>query len=413
MSNSKKIIISSFSDCRQKNGVVTFMNIFKDSLEYFSDRGFDVCFSNYIEREDILSAADKSKNLPLNTEVNRNGLCVLTIKQINKSLIKSTLISTPLGSFFVLTLTLARKGLFVALKAKRKESAPCVHFYQDLFSAYFGALLHSKKSKKIFILHTSGDPLYMLFDQFPALVGTRYEKWIASALTYAIKAQDSVITLSEDFAKRLENAYPGGDFRCIYNTTPFSGDAKRALNIVNASDKIKFIAVGSLIKRKGFDLLIDAIVGLDQSFKNRIHLKIIGEGPERSRLQNKILESGLAEVINLYGTSDSIYDHLLESDVFVLTSRDEGLPIALIEAAGLSLPIITTRVGSIPEIFDEDKCIYVDKKSDSIKKGIEKVVSGDVDLTVLAKASAAIFSEKLSKKTFLESYCNLFKSKFS
>lgn len=411
MTNSKKVIFSSFSDCRQKNGVVTFMNIFKDSLDYFSDRGIDIRFCNYVDFEDSYWSASKLIVASIKSQSKTKNLYTYDIKQKCKILIKSKLISTAFGSFLVLILTLARKGLMVALRAKRKESELCIHFYQDLFSAFFGTIIHSKKSKKIFILHTSGNPLFMLLEQFPALVNTRYEKWIRYALTYVIKAQDSVITLSKVFSRDLANANPGLDFRCIYNTTPFIIDAKRKTRETNAADKIKFIAVGSLIKRKGFDLLVDAIANLDGSFKSRIHIKIIGEGPERSNLEGKVIHFGLSDVIDIHGVSDKIYDHLMGSDVFVLTSHDEGLPIALIEAASLYLPIMTTRVGSIPEIFGENNCIYIDVKACSIKNEIERIVSGAIDLNVLAKGSAAIFSEKLSRKSFLESYFNLFESK--
>ena len=79
-------------------------------------------------------------------------------------------------------------------------------------------------------------------------------------------------------------------------------------------------------------------------------LSIAGEGPLRATLEQEIAKLDLTEHLRLLGFREDVKDLLAAADVFVLPSQTEGLPLALVEAMAMRLPIISARVGGVPEI---------------------------------------------------------------
>ncbi len=117
----------------------------------------------------------------------------------------------------------------------------------------------------------------------------------------------------------------------------------------------RLVFVGSLHHRqKGPDVLLRAVRGL-QTAGLDITLTIVGDGPERPGLEWLAGELGIAARVSFAGTVSErkmIMELLREAHLFVLPSRAEGLPKALVEAMAVGLPCISTPVGGIPEIMD-------------------------------------------------------------
>lgn len=117
----------------------------------------------------------------------------------------------------------------------------------------------------------------------------------------------------------------------------------------------RLLFVGSLHHRqKGPDVLLRAVRAL-QAAGLDIELTMIGDGPERPGLERLAGELGIAARIRFAGAFSErrmIMELLREAHLFVLPSRAEGLPKALVEAMAVGLPCISTPVGGIPEIMD-------------------------------------------------------------
>ncbi|MGN9843902.1 glycosyltransferase family 4 protein [Nonomuraea sp. H19] len=99
------------------------------------------------------------------------------------------------------------------------------------------------------------------------------------------------------------------------------------------------IAAGRLVPQKGYDLLIPAFAAVAEAFPDW-RLRIFGTGPSKDRLQERIDEHGMGERIRLMGRSDHIHEELAKASIYALSSRIEGLPMAMIEAMGHALPIV-------------------------------------------------------------------------
>ncbi len=107
--------------------------------------------------------------------------------------------------------------------------------------------------------------------------------------------------------------------------------------------------VGRLAPEKDQALLIEAMAPLLDA---RRHLVIVGDGPERQALVKHAQATLRGEFVHLTGACSNVHEMLAAFDVFVLTSKTEGLPLVLLEAMATELPVVSTAVGGIPDVID-------------------------------------------------------------
>jgi len=114
------------------------------------------------------------------------------------------------------------------------------------------------------------------------------------------------------------------------------------------SGKKRVISVARLIPEKGVEYLIKAA---DEILKERddVEFLVLGDGPQKSQLEDLIKVLNRQEQVKLLGYRDDVDVLLKSSDVFVLPSFSEGMPVSVIEAMRAAKPIVATDVGGIPE----------------------------------------------------------------
>jgi colanic acid/amylovoran biosynthesis glycosyltransferase len=116
-------------------------------------------------------------------------------------------------------------------------------------------------------------------------------------------------------------------------------------------DHIQFVAIGRLVDIKGVDFTIHAFANIVRIFPEA-RLVIIGDGPDRARLENLKQELGLDSVVCFKGwlASDQVRRSLRESDIFVQHSLvPEGWPVSVAEASAAGLPVVVTRCGGLED----------------------------------------------------------------
>ena len=113
-------------------------------------------------------------------------------------------------------------------------------------------------------------------------------------------------------------------------------------------------AVGRMVWAKGYSDLIAAVEQLKAKNPN-LYILIIGDGELWPELDAQIHTAGLADRIRLLGfvDHDTVLSIVKVSDLFLMPSRSEGTPVALLEAAALARPILATRAGGIPELVTD------------------------------------------------------------
>ncbi len=188
--------------------------------------------------------------------------------------------------------------------------------------------------------------------RLPLLVHLHTEYLRRSRYALLLHLADSVVGVSRPvLAALLADGVPAERVRVIHNGIEFerltrapATDLRQALGI--SPDMLVIGAPGSLIPRKGFDVLIPAFSRLTTP----AHLLIAGTGPEQDALMRQASGLGVADRVHFIGFSDTIADFYRACDVVALASRVEAFGLVLAEAGFCGLPVIATRVGGVPEV---------------------------------------------------------------
>ena len=155
--------------------------------------------------------------------------------------------------------------------------------------------------------------------------------------------------------------------------------------------RIALVAVATLSQMyKGLDVLID---GVGRCVANGLdaHLTIVGEGKHQGELEARATAVGMSQRVRFTGflTREQVTAELDAADVFVLPSRCEGLPRALIEAMARGLPCIASNVGGIPELLEP---------RDLVTPGsVEMLSRAIIDVASDADRRAAMSANNLSR----------------
>ena len=83
---------------------------------------------------------------------------------------------------------------------------------------------------------------------------------------------------------------------------------------------------------------------------DRVRLLVVGDGPERPRIETEIARLGIANHVRMLGLRQDVLRLLWASDIFLLSSISEGIPVTIIEAMAAGLPVVATTVGGVPEL---------------------------------------------------------------
>lgn len=143
------------------------------------------------------------------------------------------------------------------------------------------------------------------------------------------------------------------------------------------------VTLGRLAPQKGHDLLIQAFAALADRFPDW-HLVIYGEGAERPALERRLAEAGLTGRVHLPGTVGDVAGVLAQADLFVLSSRYEGFPMALLEAMAMGLPVVSFDCQSGP--------------ADIITPGEDGVLVPAENVPALAEAMAGLMADEHERR---------------
>lgn len=167
---------------------------------------------------------------------------------------------------------------------------------------------------------------------------------------------DHLVAVSQAVADRVQNPALAGRTSVIHNGVDLA-PARRDRAVVRAELGLGDGPVGVIVARidslKGHDTLLHALAQLrDQQVP--LTMLIVGDGAERANRERLAEELGLdAGLVRFLGFRSDVREILAASDLFVLPSLTEGLPLSVLEAMSQGLPTIATRVGGIPELIHD------------------------------------------------------------
>lgn len=172
---------------------------------------------------------------------------------------------------------------------------------------------------------------------------------------------DAVVAVSEPLAARLATTGVRND---RLHTVPNAyrpdashsrDEARRLLELPGDA----FVAgwVGRLTREKGADVLVDSL-GCD-AMPRDVHVSVLGDGADRGGLEARTRALAVASRVTWHGLLRDAARLYHAFDVFVLSSRTEGTPIALFEAMAAGVPIVATRVGGVPHVVSDAEALLI------------------------------------------------------
>ena len=149
------------------------------------------------------------------------------------------------------------------------------------------------------------------------------------------------------------------------------GKFKYSERKIQPGEPIKILTVGRLVEKKGHEYLIKAIAKVITNHTN-ITCIIAGDGPLRNKLESLVLETGIKNYVKILGAveQDEILKLYQQAHIFVLPSitasngDQEGIPVVLMEAQAVGLPIISTYHSGIPEVIMDGKSGFLVPEKD-------------------------------------------------
>lgn len=184
--------------------------------------------------------------------------------------------------------------------------------------------------------------------------------WQKSLLTVANSQSLRDLAYKTSRKKKIDIIYNGIDLK------RYTGNCDVKIN------PPQIIAVGRLNKIKGFDLLIHAVAGI----KTQCQLVIAGDGPEKENLENLAKMLGIEKEVILPGRleKEQLIHFYHESSIFCMSSYNEGMSNAMLEAIACGLPIVTTQVGGAAELVNGNGIIVPCGDSFALKEALETLL---------------------------------------
>ena len=170
-----------------------------------------------------------------------------------------------------------------------------------------------------------------------------------------VNKYDCIVTINETMKNGYLKNYNNKEVVKIYNFLDFDLIEKKAEEKLEKDYGKYIISVGSLTENKNHKLLINAFKILKDKYKVSEKLLIAGEGRERENLEKQIRELNLENDVLLLGQKENPYKYIKNSELYVISSKDESFSLTLVEAMFLKKLVISVKSNGPIEILKNNK----------------------------------------------------------
>jgi glycosyltransferase involved in cell wall biosynthesis len=204
---------------------------------------------------------------------------------------------------------------------------------------------------------------------------------------------------------RVEVVYNAVDFDMLKTTA--ARDEIRSRIGVPASAMVATI-IARVTEQKGHSVLFDALTSTPEL--QSLHLVVVGDGPLRRSLEARVGRDGLAPRVHFLGARRDLGDLLAASDIFVLPSLWEGLPLSLVLAMGAALPVVSTTVAGIPELVRDGETGLLVPPGDSVALGraLARLTESAADRARFGAAARAFVLPRFGVDYYVSSITRLY-----
>lgn len=394
--NVKLIYSKNLSD---KTGASTVMRLLKQSKSEFENRNVTL---------DVFSR-EAFAIQPQETSVNKNGRKKFSFKNKIVDILASVARNHPIAAYLLAYIQSMRAAKKIVSFCHNKIEPNDILFFHELYTAYYYLKNYGKTNPIVIVFHNDGRDFKLLEDRYLNFRGSYFEKELNKMNDMVLLKSDYVGFVSESSMISFRFLHREIDHRKLFyahnglSSKPF---VKRAQGY-----PMDIVCVGTLIESKGQIFIVEALnkIKLKRGELPDIHFSIVGGGPLLEVLISKVNMYGLNKIITFYGPTDNVEKYLEKANIFILPSTSEGLPMAILEAMSMSLPIVSTPVGGIPEtIIDKKTGLLIEPSVEGVISFIEDIEK--YDWNKMAYASHEHFINNFSMSNMVDAYSKVFKS---
>ncbi len=321
------------------------------------------------------------------------------------------------------------------MKDELISSYGCNHFTIEIFSgcSLFEAVRKIAAfccANKVTIIHSHGYKsnflTYAIVLRYPSIkiVSTNHNYIVSTFKERIYRWLDlrilsrfgAVVAVSQQVRDDMyRHGFKGrSDVQIVFNGIDFSQNAECAIGPIRKEIGVpeeSFIVgiVASLTEEKAHGILLNCFKEISLKHHS-VYLVIVGDGVLREKLVELSLELGLADKVRFLGHRTDIAQLLSSFDVFVLPSLREGLPMAMLEAMSVGLPVVVSAVGAIPQVIDNGKNGFLVKPGDAraLASKLDNLLVSPMKLKSIGAAAQETVQNRFSRTQMVDSYCQIY-----
>ena len=287
-------------------------------------------------------------------ELHKNKRIRLWVILLNHGILENELMKAGIPVTVFDEKQLGSLQIFTRIRSFLKTLSPDIihtHRQKENVLGSFAALL-SGTAKSLRTVHGASEsqpPRLQINKQF-----FRMMDWLSGRLL-----QDKIVAVSSQLADLLATRFPADKIRVAENGIDLEEMLKAAaasVDLPGPSDAIKLAIVGRLVPVKRTDIFLRVAQMMTEESEKRYAFYIFGDGPLRDDIASLSKTLGLDQRVFMMGFQSNIAAFLSKMDFLLITSDHEGLPMNLLEALGLRIPVIAHAVGGIPVVLDYGRC---------------------------------------------------------
>ena len=346
----KKIVDIVTSDSLNSSiGPVQTIKRIRGSRDYFLDNGYDInVFSN-----------DKD-DLPTGLQLKSKESFILRVSRL---VARQLSLHTKFYPKFRIKLLMERSRRVVDYYISQNRHPDILVFHSTMDCYIYLKNYRIEGVKVACFHHTDGtdEGNKMLLVYFPKLRGTDAEKAMDDNLEYTFSNVDKLVCITKIEESNLLALFPvlkGKTSLVVNGISDLTDEQKKDATQIRSKStgkKYRFVSVGSMNGRKGHKEVIEAVHLMKPELRQDVQVLFVGGGRDKEILESLVERYGLQEQVIFIGRvpNEEVYKYQSKSNICILFSKLEGLPLGLIEGLRSGFALISTNVSGIPEIIDD------------------------------------------------------------
>jgi glycosyltransferase involved in cell wall biosynthesis len=304
----------------------------------------------------------------------------------------------PWGKWFALTYLFS--VLWFLLKKRRSYDIIHCHLLQG-FHAPAAILMKALFKKKVIIKVGATGLLSDFIMIKKVLLGDwLLRRTLGADRVITVCSPSSAEALAAGFSPVQVAHIPNGVDTACFKPGPDTGKRGNTITFIGRLDYLK-----------GVDVLLQALRKLIDS-RIPVHLDILGDGPERNKLEMMSQQLGINDAVTFHGAVHGVEPYLQQATMLVLPSLSEGMPNVVLEAMACGLPVIATRVGGIVDIIaDGENGLLVDaQRPDQLYDAMKKLFTDRQLADRLGRQALKTIEQQFSIDTIVNRYSALYQA---